>query len=218
MALGLNYDTPTGGGGDFLAVVKYNAKAGRWARVDREDNSNVETDITRTFKAVADLENVETGWISFVAGQAPDFDVVVYPNTHPARTAPTPNHKSGARLIVKLHSSCGGDVREIASVSKAFIRGLDDLHDQYLEGVKKNPGKLPVIVMADTIPIVSEGKGQKSTNYCPQFEIVNWVGRPDDLVHQPRVSTASSTNSRVPPSTGSTKVSAPVNTDDDDFG
>jgi len=217
MALGLNYESATGG--DIIPVCKYNAKAGRWARVDRENNTNEEVDITRTFKAVFDLENVQTGWISFVAGQAPDFDVVTYPDTHPQRTAPTANHKSGVRILVKLGKECGGDVREIASVSKAFLRGMDELHDAYLAGVKANPGKLPVVIMSETIPIVSEGKGQKSTNYCPKFEIVQWAPRPVDLEAQPRPAASAGRPANTPPSTGSTKATPPANTaDDDEFG
>ena len=217
MALGVNYEAATGG--DIIPVVKYNAKAGRWARVDRTDNANDEVDITRNFKAVFDFENVQTGWIAFVAGQAPDFDVVTYPDTHPQRTPPTDKHKGGVRILIKLAPSCGGDVREVASVSKAFLRGMDELHDAYLAGVKANPGKLPVVTMVDTIPIVSEGKGQKSTNYCPKFEIGSWVARPVDLEAQPRPSASAGRPAGTPPSTGSTKAAPPATTaDDDDFG
>jgi len=217
MALGVNYEAATGG--DIIPVCKYNAKAGRWARVERENGTNEEVDITRSFKAVFDFENVQTGWISFVAGQAPDFDVVTYPDTHFFRQPPTANHKSGVRILIKLAPSCGGDVREVASVSKAFLRGMDELHDAYLAGVKANPGKLPVVTMVDTIPIVSEGKGQKSTNYCPKFEIGSWVARPVDLEAQPRPSASAGRPAGTPPSTGSTKAAPPATTaDDDDFG
>ncbi len=216
MALHVNYESANSGG-DIIPVVKYNAKAGRWSRVDRADGVNDEVDITRNFKAVFDFENVQTGWISFVAGQAPDFDVVTYPDTHPGRMPPTPNHKPGVRILVKLGKDCGGDVREIASVSKAFLRGIDKLHDAYLAGVKSNPGKLPVVLMTDTIPIVSEGKGQKSTNFCPEFEIGGWVARPVDLVASPRASQSDGRVAATPPSTGSTKAQPPA-ASADDFG
>ena len=217
MALGVSYESSTGGG-DFLPVVKYNAKAGRWARVDREDGSNYEVDITRSFKAVFDLENVEVGHISFVAGQAPDFSLVPFGDRVPP--PPTSNHKGGVRLLIKLASEAGGDIRELASVAKAFLAGIDKLHDAYLEGVKENPDKLPVVIMSDTLPIVSEGKGQKSTNYSPVFEIEKWVSRPSDLVASPRgpsTPKAEAPARSAPPSTGSTRASAPSN-DDDDFG
>jgi hypothetical protein len=217
MALGLNYEASAGG--DIIPVCKYNAKAGRWARVEREGGVNEEVDITRTFKAVFDFENIQTGWISFVAGQAPDFDVVTYPDTHPSRQPPTANHKEGVRILIKLAPDCGGDVREVASVSKAFLRGIDKLHTQYEAGLKDNPGKLPVVVMDDTIPIVSEGRGQKSTNYAPSFSIKSWVARPADLQAQPRSSASAGRPAGTPPSTGSTRAAPPATTaDDDDFG
>ena len=74
MALGFS-NTGTSGGGDFLPIVKYDARAGRFFRVDREEGTSTPVDITRTFKAVFDFENVETGWIAFVAGSAPDFQM-----------------------------------------------------------------------------------------------------------------------------------------------
>jgi hypothetical protein len=217
MALGVNYESSNGG--DFLPVAKYNAKAGRWSRVDRSDGVNEEVDITLSFKAIFDFENVETGWISFTAGQAPDFDVVKYPATHPSRVPPSLNHKPGIRIAVKLGADCGGDVREVASVSKAFLRGIDELHNDYLEGVKANPGKLPVVIMVNAIPIVSEGKGQKSTNYCPQFKIASWASRPSDLNASLRseASAPPARSTATPVSTGATKVSAPAAADDDEW-
>ena len=217
MALGINYESSTGGGEDIVPVVKYNAKAGRWTRVDREDGTNNEVDITRNFKAVFDFENVQVGSISFATGKAPDFCVVKHGERIPQ--PPTSEHKDGIRILVKLHNDCGGDVRELASVAKAFLRGIDALHNDYLAGSKSNPGKLPVVVMSDTVPIVSEGAKGKSTNYVPKFEITSWANRPVDLTDMPRVSAAAQGNTRneTPPSTGSTKV-APPSSSDDDFG
>ena len=60
--------------------LQYNAKAGRFFRVDRVDNGNGFendlVDITDHVKFIADFENVEVGWILFQSGQAPDFRLV----------------------------------------------------------------------------------------------------------------------------------------------
>ena len=64
MALGFSNTGTSSGGGDFLPIVKYDARAGRFFRVDREDGVSTPVDITRSFKAVFDFENVETGWIA----------------------------------------------------------------------------------------------------------------------------------------------------------
>ena len=63
MGLGL----PSGGSGDFVLYIKYNAKAGRWySKYDEEGDKEV-SDMT----AVFDLANIKTGQIKFAAGQAP---------------------------------------------------------------------------------------------------------------------------------------------------
>jgi hypothetical protein len=186
MALGLNYDTS--GGGDFLPIVKYDARAGRIFRIDREDRINTPIDITRSFKAVVDLENIEVGWLDFNTGGAPVMALARYGDTFPAN--PGGQAKQGVRMLMKLGKECGSDVREMATSAKAAMRGIDALHTAYQEGEKQNPGKLPVVALKDTIAISSEGSGVKTTNYQPVFEIIGWVARPVDLEYKPRGTTA----------------------------
>jgi hypothetical protein len=61
------FSTAPSEGGDFMLIVKYDARAGRVFRLDRVDNgSGYESDavdITPIFKALADFENIEVGWI-----------------------------------------------------------------------------------------------------------------------------------------------------------
>jgi hypothetical protein len=223
MALGMNYDTS--GGGDFLPIVKYDARAGRIFRVDRLDRVNNPVDITRSFKAVIDLENIEVGWLDFNTGGAPVMALARYGDPFPAN--PGGQAKQGVRMLMKLGKECGGDVREMATSAKAAMRGIDALHTAYQEGEKQNPGKLPVVALADTIAITTEGQGQKTTNYEPVFEIVGWVARPVDLEYKPRGAPAADSNGTshrpAPPATGSTQVKPPAakaaaTADADDFG
>ena len=186
MALGIN--TESGGSADIIPIVKYDARAGRAVRIDRQNTgagwSAEQTDITSGFKAVFDMENIETGWINFNTGGAPDFRLVPL-GTNPG-PRPSQGHREGFRLMLKLSKESGGDVREFCSVAKVVIRGFDDLHNAYLEGLKANAGKLPVVALKSTKPVVS-GSGQtKSTNYQPVFEIVGWASRPADLVFRPK--------------------------------
>lgn len=206
MALGLQTESA---GGDFLPIVKFDARAGRFFRRDRANNENTDVDITRAFKAVLDMENIEVGFINFATGSAPDF--VLVPLGEPMPHKPSgEGYKQGFRMTVKLGAECGGDVREFSSCAKVVIKGLDLLHEAYGVGEKLNQGKLPVVVLKDTIPVTSEGK-QKSTNYQPVFEIVGWAPRPKDLIAQPR--SRSALAPAVPvhsaPSTGSTIVPPP---------
>jgi hypothetical protein len=208
----------SGGGGDFLPIVKYDARAGRISRVDRENGESIPTDITNNFKAVFDFENVEVGFIKFAAGMAPDFRLSRFYDRKPVPD-PKGDYKPGVRFVIKLAKECGGDIREIASNAGAFLDAAKKLHVEYEAGIKENAGKLPVIAL-DGVNAKTSGEGQKkSTNYVPVFKIVSWVKRPDDLVYVARGSSVASSQEETssPPSTGSTKVAAPAG-GDDDFG
>jgi hypothetical protein len=215
MALGFNLES-NGGGGNFLPICKFDARSGRMFRRDRENGENIDVDITKTFKAVIDFENLEVGFINFNTGGAPHFAMAAYGDTMPEK--PSPDHKPGVRFVAKLASACGGDVREMASNAKAFLVGVDNLHNDYLAGLSKNAGQLPVVVLADTVPVVSGEGSKRTTNYSPVFEITGWVKRPDDLGGSTRVA---ATPKATPPATGANKVSAPSKkapADDEDFG
>ena len=208
MAFGFNYE---GSGNDIVPVLKFDARAGRFFRVDRSDGVNNPVDVTQGFKAVMDFENIEVGFINFPAGAAPEFRLV--PIGSPMPENPGGKFRQGIRMMLKLGKESGGDIREIATTAKAVLSAFDACHTAYMEGVKENPGKLPVVEL-------------ETTNYSPVFKIVSWVKRPDDLVFVPKgcgntaapiVTVTHVSASATPPSTGSTQVSAPVS-DDDDFG
>lgn len=226
MALGFNFAEGSGdtGGGNIIPIVKYDARAGRISRRDYINNEYVTVDISRSFKAVVDLENIEVGFINFNTGTAPDFCVVKHGDKMPA--PPTADHKPGVRFLLKLGKDCGGDIREFASTAKASLRGVDELHTAYLAGVAETPGKLPVVVMSDTIPVTTGEGTKKSTNYIPKFEITGWAPRPADLIYVPKAryaapAAAAPVASNSPPSTGSRQVAPPAAApaeSEDDFG
>jgi len=205
MALGIEYGDNDGG--EIMSIVKYDARAGRIFRIDRNNGTNESVDITNTFQAVFDFENIETGWISFDTGSAPHFAVARLGSQKPER--PTDKHKQGLRMLVLLAKGCGGDLRELASTAKAFVAGLESLHNLYVAGVKDNAGKLPVVALKTTTPVTSGSGDKKSTNYQPTFEITAWVPRPAALVWTPKNGAPKPAPS-TPPSTGSTQVSAPA--------
>lgn len=216
MALGFSYASGATSG-DIMAIVKFDSRSGRFSRRDYENGENTLVDITKTFKAVFDLENIEVGTIDFSTGGAPSFAVGRYGGAIPP--SPSATHKPGFRMVIKLSKENGGDIREFASTAKACMRGVDDLHTAYMAGVKENPGKLPVVVLKDTVAITTGEGAKKSTNYSPVFEIVSWVARPADLVFSPKspVTTAPVAN-KAPPATGSTQAAAPSSDDSEDFG
>jgi len=214
---------PSAGGGDFLPVLKYDARAGRFFRMDRVDTGSgfatEPTDITPIVKFIADFENVEVGWINFPLGGVPDFKLVPIGSRLPDQ--PSTDHKNGLRFMLKLSKECGGDkpIREIAGTSKAFLGAIEAVYTQYLAEKVANAGKLPVLTVDKITPV----KSQSSTNYHPTFRISGWAPR-GDLVFVPKSVTpsqASATLAATAPSTGSTRASAPVAEPamaDDDFG
>lgn len=203
-------------GGDFYPYVKYDAKSGRISRADKVNGEKSEVDITKNFKAIFDFENVEIGWSIFPLGAAPDFKMR---KMSEGVNIPKPGegYKRAVRWIIKLSKDCGGDVREFSSNAIAFMDGAKKLCDDYDQGVKQNPGKLPVVKFVDSVATPSKGGALKVTNYAPVFEITDWVPRPVDLIYKSRSSSESSAPASTgPASTGSTKVAAP--SDEDDFG
>lgn len=201
---------------DFLPVLRYDARAGRFFRVDRVDAGqgfqSVLTDITDNIKFVADFENIEVGWINFQPGSPPSFALV--PMGHRFPDAPTDQHKKGVRFMVKLTKECAGpegkQVREIVGTARAFLGGVEAAYVEYEKYKDANKGKLPVFTLERTIPVKSGGG---STNYAPQFKLVNWTAR-KDFAHHPKTNgsgqMAHSTGQA--PATGATTRSAPAAT------
>lgn len=182
--MGLGLQTESGGGGDFADIIKYDARAGRMFRVDRTQGANGwetnNVEITNGFTFVPDLDNVQVGYALFAAGVAPSFTMV--PLGDPMPHKPSDQHKQGFKLMSKLGKDSGGDLRELASCAKTVIGAISALHDEYTAGQAANPGKLPVVALTGSTPVVSTGQGKSSTNYAPVFQIVKWVDRPAELV------------------------------------
>jgi hypothetical protein len=188
MALGL--PVSNGGGADRIPYIKYNGKSGRIDRVDRTQGSSgdwisEEIEITDGFQAVFDMENIEIGWISFDG--VPDFRMVRVNEAMPDK--PTPKHKAGFRVRMKLGKSISqnpdGDVRELSGNAGVAIAGMDKLSDAFLKGGGEK-GQLPVVKLARTTKVTAQfkdenGKQQTSTSYEPVWEIVKWVNRPAEL-------------------------------------
>lgn len=200
MGFGISY----GGGGDFTPVVRYDARAGRIFRDDKANGEKTPVDITSTFAAVADFEQLEIGWIHFPQGAAPDFRMVRYGQDPGPR--PSDKHKQGIRFLMRLSGACGGDVREMSTVAASALGGLEEVFDAYLAGrASQTPGMLPVLKLVNTVPVVTKGPQGNTTNYRPQFQIASWVARPADLPLKDAPKAAS-----APPATGSTQVPPPV--------
>ena len=221
MALGQfgGSDASENGAGGFAARVEYNAKAGRFYRVERVDvGGTYETQKIEIrdneFSAVFDLENIEVGWAYFAAGSAPSIHLAKLGGAIPAR--PNADHKQAFKLRMALSKACAGtgdQLREFMSSANGVRGAMDKLHDDFVAGSAQNPGKLPAVKVKAVVPVTNK----HGTNYTPDFEIVSWVDRPAVLVDAP--APAPATRAATPPATGSTAPAAqPVSVDADDFG
>ena len=167
--------------GEFAARVQFNAKAGRFYRVDREQNgdgwNSTEVDITDSFAGVMDLDNIEVGWAHFAVGAV---DVRMVKIGQPIPPQPSPDHKQGFRLRMMLASGCAGGkdrLRELTSTARMVVGAMDLLHTQFLSEKDKNAGKLPIVTSRAPLPV----KNKHGTNYQPVWEITGWVDRPEAL-------------------------------------
>lgn len=199
MALGI----PTGG--NRTPIVKYDARAGRWFRVDGKDQV---VDVSNGFAAVFDLAQIEIGWAKFAAGSPPDTSFARVPAPMPPQ--PTSDHKRAVRLHVKLAKSLGGDMRELMTQASIVMQAIDQLHDAYTAAPEAAQGMLPVVACPTTEAVtISTGAG-KSTNYKPVLQIVSWVPRPAELPITDAPVPQAAAAPAVPPATGSTIVPPPA--------
>jgi len=191
----LGFPVGSTAGGEFTAICKYDARAGRIFRVDRTNTGNgyvsENVDITANFKAVVDLENVQSGWLFFPPGGAPSFALVplaaLEARTIEKPAQPSANHKQGVRFRMKLSKACAGDadqIREMAGTSNAFLNGMQTLYRQFKAEKAKYPGQLPVISLASAMPVASGSGARTSTNYQPTWRIDGWAPRPADLKNE----------------------------------
>jgi hypothetical protein len=203
MALGIPTNT------NRTPIVKYDARAGRWFRVDGKDSV---VDISNGFAAVFDLAQIDIGWALFAAGAPPSTSFARVPAPMPPQ--PSPDHKRSVRLMLKLSKTAGGDVREVLTQAGIVQAAIDALHDAYMAAPEAREGKLPVVACPSTEAVVQAmGNGAKSTNYKPVLQIVNWVARPADLplTSGPTpVAVAAPAPVAAPPSTGSMIAAPPA--------
>lgn len=179
MGLGL----PVRASGEFNALCKYDARAGRMFRVDRVERNGTfeknDVEITQGFQAIFDLKNIDVGYVRFVENGAPEWAMVKIGQPLPAK--PSADHRQGFRVNIKLAKSLGGDLREFASAAGCVISAMDQLYDAYSKAPEAAAGKLPVVAMTGSTAVKS-GSGQRtSTNYAPNLVITGWVDRPAEL-------------------------------------
>ncbi len=212
---------------DRIGRIEYNAKAGRFYRVENfkvgETYENEKHEIRdNEFSAVFDLANIQVGWSYLAQGVAPSM--IFADLGQPIPQQPDANHKRSLKFQLVLSKSCAGDgnpLRELMSSANSFRGAIEELRNEFIDGMIENPGKLPAVKVSKIIPLTNSF----GTNYVPEFKIVGWVDRPAALSDAPapapaaRAATSPASAAATPPATGSTASAAqPVSVDADDFG
>lgn len=177
-------------GGAFDPWVKFNSKAGRFY-IKGPDGNDQEV---QNPVFVADFDNIKTGWINFVAGQAPDrtWDDSLS-NT---ASKPSDAHKRGFALRLFSKANFGGVV-ELSSSSMHLCMAINDLYEQYESAKGANAGNLPVVKYTGSTP----QKDKMGTNYKPNFVIEKWIPRPAEfatLVQGPAQGPSQAANQSAP--------------------
>ena len=174
MALGLSNGSS---GGDFLPIVKWDARAGRFFRVDRSQGANgwESNDVDLTMdkpKFCVDLGSIEVGFMAFLP-TGPDFHLTPYGNPMPEK--PSKDHKAGFK--VRLAGNALNGVREFSSSAKSVLAAMDNLHSAFEAAPEAVAGKVPVVELSGSTTVVTNGPNGKVTSYSPTFTIVAWVDR-----------------------------------------
>jgi hypothetical protein len=166
-------------GQEFLPRLKYDARSGLFYTETRVNNRGTweseQNNVTEGFRGIFDLKTVEVGWMHFPKGAAPNL--VLVPIGQDWGNAPTPDHKQGFRLLVKMPPELGGDVREFLSTAVATWNAIDALHTAYAKQADKHPDQLPMVKLTEVI----ETRLTNGTSFVPVFEIDGWVARPVDM-------------------------------------
>lgn len=176
-------------GEDFLPYLSFNAVSGeaivKWKEKEGEEYVAKEKELTWPAKFIADMQNIEVGYIYFSAA-GPKFNLVKLGQPLPER--PQDKDAKGKYLYsagfrVKLYNKELGAFI-FSNSSKTISESMDVLHDSYVAGLAKNAGKVPVIEIKGTHKIAKKTKEGMKNYKQPDWSIVSWVARPEALTEK----------------------------------
>jgi hypothetical protein len=166
-------------GGDFLPILKFDARAGVVYTQDRVfqngEWSSEQHDVTEGLVLIVDVKNIQQGWIRYPKGAPPEM-ALAPPGATDIGEAPSKEHKEGIRVLVKIPGDAAG-TRELASTALGLYHGLDALHDQYAAEKDEHPGKVPLCKLV----ACHEKKLANGPSWEPEFHIIDWADRPNDM-------------------------------------
>jgi hypothetical protein len=169
--------------GDWLPIVKFDALAGRFWKVDK-DAAGLPALGDLIGKSIAvDFASAEIGWMRFgpqgpIRHMAPvGCPPVPMPDEVDDKNKPT--FRPGFYLRVCGQAVDG--VREWCSTTGVLVDTFDLLWAQYEAAPQALTGQIPLIVVSGATPTVKGAGARRTTTYMPIVSITGWVDRPDSL-------------------------------------
>lgn len=172
--------------GEFLPIVKYDARAGKFFKVEkRPDGGSDAVELPLGTKFAIDTFTLEAGYVMF-GPQGPDRRMVPY--TEGVQLPPQPQDKDAEGKLMyrsgfyaKIAGNALDGVREWCSNAQVLLNALDELYQQIIKAPETTLGQIPIIAIVSTVPVKSGTGARSSTNYAPVLRIEGWTDRPDIL-------------------------------------
>ena len=178
MAFGMNVRT-----GDFLPVAKYDARAGKFFKMDkRMDGGSDATEVPQGTKFALDIGTFEAGYVSF-GPQGPVRHMVPYYKGVAMPPQPQDKDAEGKNVFrsgfwSKIAGNAIDGAREWCSNAAVLVNAMDELWEKAVVFPEAAAGKIPLVSIIGTIPVKSGTGAKASTNYGPIFKLEGWVDRP----------------------------------------
>jgi hypothetical protein len=171
---------------DFAEIVKFEARAGRMFRIDYNPDTREKTSVDITSpppRFAMDFGALEVGYAHF-AVTGPEYHTV--PEGKPLPDQPLEKDPEGRLKFkpvfrVKIFGKILNGLREWSSSANAVLESVDDLYNKFRAAPEAHTGKIPIIELTKTIPVMM-GKGARQTTvYTPCFTIVGWTDRVTEM-------------------------------------
>jgi hypothetical protein len=130
------------------------------------------------------------------------------PLGEPLPDCPGEDYRSGISMIVMLAKF---GLHDFSTTASGVLGAVDKLHDDVLAAPETAEGKVPQVKISRWI----KEKTKKGTRAVPEFVIVDWKPRPEELKKlavRPRSGSpkGGAGEASQPPSTGSTPIKSPT--------
>lgn len=180
------------GNGDFLPLVKFDARTGFWVHTTRFQNADGKwetntSDFYRDPSFLMDFASLEVGYAKI--DTPPVFVMVGYGKPLPPRPEEKKRNDAGKEVYsfapaarLRVMGSAFGDnlVRQFTIATKTGLPHLEEAFMAYLHAPEAAAGQVPV-VKASTKKIEVDTPKGKNTYYAPTFTFVSWLDRPEVL-------------------------------------